>query len=160
MSSEKYEEEAADCAEFFKLRRILFTGEHIDSNTVYQSLDLPGFGPTRFYISKNVAEFFNKPGLGRDVYFPTIFKGAVTKEGRSGFKPLALKSYVDQRHVEWRVMELKVIGKEWRVVVLAKEGEIHFFKVFHNHNRVDFIQKENILRDFLRHHYELSNQDS
>ncbi len=143
-----------------RLRRILFTGENIDTNKVYHALDLPGFGPTKFYFSKSTADFFNKPGLGRDFYFPNIFKGAVAKQGHSGLKPLALKTLVNQKNIEWRVMELKVMGKEWRVAAIVREGEVHFYKVFLNHNRVDYIQKENILRDFLLHHYSNSSQDS
>ncbi len=134
-----------------RLRRLLFIREPIDPKYVYYAKDLPGFGRVDIHFSREVADFFNQTGPPRDTVFPAIFRGRVGNRGQDGIKNFTDTIIRPPDAREWALMELKRIGGgEARVMIMQTEGHLFFFKVFTNHNRVEYVNKENVPQLFFQ----------
>lgn len=140
------------------LNRYLFTDEALQPNFKYNAR-LPELGEVKVTFSKDVVGLFNQPdGFFRKTMFPLIFRGVVYKTAQDGIKAFTgglggiLK---ESEGVEYRLMELKKLGVEGRILIVSTStGELHFYKYISNHNRIDYVAKEDALQHFLNQYQE------
>lgn len=133
------------------LGRYLHTEEPLLSGVEYD-IDLPGLGPTKVKISKEVSKSLSFGENARNTLFPYLFNGLVAKSGQDGLKTItgAHASKV-QNGVVYRLVELKNIANSGaRIIgIYSDKGELYLYKYITNHHRVDYISKENFLGNFL-----------
>jgi hypothetical protein len=153
------EERLADLEAYFQmdpanLHRVLLTGEDLIADFAYHA-DLPNLGETKIYFTQSLAEIFNRNGVHREVVFPQLFRGMVSRQGADGLKGFAgNQSYTHpDTGVEYRLVELKKISVDARfLAVHSSSGYLYFFRFISNHHRVEYVAKENILEYFIQHH--------
>lgn len=134
------------------LRRYMFTEEHLHPAITYHA-ELPELGPVRITFSKEVAELFNQTGEPpRKVIFPLIFRGLVGKAQQQGIKLFSGgKTGIQKEYngILYRLMEIKKLGTENRILIISSaNGDLHFYRHINNHNRIDFIAKDDHLQNY------------
>ncbi|MCO5113135.1 MAG: hypothetical protein M9899_03060 [Bdellovibrionaceae bacterium] len=138
-----------------ELHRYLFTTEPLFPQLTYNSV-IPELGPVRVTFSKEVADLFNQTdSIYRKSVFPLIFRGLVKKQGQNGIKAFTGGHAVEKEinGVVYKLMELKKLGNEGRIILISTStGELHFYKFIGNHHRIDYLAKEDFIKNFLNNH--------
>lgn len=115
------------------LRRVLLTSEPIVPGFQYRA-DLPSFGEVRISFSKTIANAFRPESRMRELVFPKIFKGLVSKVGDSGIKQLTDSTKIVNGET-WVLLELKFLKAEDRFYIAYDGTSLHFFKYVKNHHK-------------------------
>ncbi len=137
------------------LHRYLFTDEQLFPQLTYNAV-IPELGPVRVTFSKEIADLFNQTGsVYRKSLFPLVFHGLAKKQGQNGIKAFTGGHTLEKEvnGVVYKLMELKKLGNESRIIIISTStGELHFYKFIGNHHRIDYLAKEDFIKNFLNNH--------